>query len=62
MWNKCAGRRLTRHFYLPSQELTGAHLFPPEGPNQQRPGVLTKGLTTPGAGSGRGVILETVDM
>ena len=40
--------------YLPSQELTGTHSFPPKGPNQQRPGVLTKGLATKGAGSGRG--------
>ena len=39
---------------LPSQELTGTHSFPPKGPNQQRPGVLTKGLATKGAGSGRG--------
>ena len=39
---------------LPSQELTGTHSFPPKGPNQQRPGVLTKGLATKGAGSERG--------
>ena len=48
------GRRPTRHFYLPSQELIGTHLFPLQGPNLQRPAVLTKGLATPGAGSGRG--------
>ena len=30
----------------------GARPFPPRGPNQQRPGVLTQGRGTPGPGSG----------
>ena len=46
------GRRPTLHRFLPSQEIIGTHSFLPQGPNQQRPGVLTKGRGTPSAGSG----------
>ena len=46
------GRRPALHLFLPSQEIIGTHSFLPQGPNQQRPGVLTKGRGTPSAGSG----------
>ena len=48
------GRRLTDSSTSAKSGAQGTHSCPPKGPNQQRPGVLTKGLATKGAGSGRG--------